>query len=375
MFLKNLRLSRFRNYADLCVELDPRFNVFVGRNAQGKTSLIEAVYYFAFLKSFRAADKGDLIQDGAAQATLQTTLIKDDLDYALDVHLEARKRRVTVNGKSPQNRLEYDNLLAVILFEPSDVYLFRSSPSHRRKYMGRSLFTKDPRTLKDQTDYDKILMHKNRLLKDPFPAVDELRLWNDQLAMVGARIVASRMAWMRAVNGHLSDFYGRFAGDGKPVELRYLSKLGLSHQELEGLSLADIQKTFEEGIARRAFDERRRGESLVGPHRDDWTFLLGGQDVAARGSQGENRTAVMALKSAEGKVVEDERGHKAIFLLDDVASELDESRIKALMETLGEWASQVFVTSTDTVDFRPFLGHESRAFVVENGGVRVLADT
>ncbi len=370
MYLKNIRLSHFRNYRELFLELDPHFNVFVGRNAQGKTSLIEAVYYFAFLKSFRSTDKTDILTEGFSEARLQTLLMKHDLDYALDIQLEAKKRRVLINGKSPQLRFEYDDLLAVILFEPSDVYLFRQSPSHRRRYLGRSLFTMNPASLKDQTDYDKILMNKNRLLKDPYRASDELSLWNDELCRVGAKIIKNRLSWIDAIEKYLSDFYHSFSGDQKSVNLTYISSV--SKESLKTMSLEDIGLLMSEKIQSRMFEEKRRCESLVGPHRDDWNFILDGQDVSSRGSQGENRTAVMALKASEGKVVEARRGTKPIFLLDDVASELDEGRISSLMKTLGQWASQVFVTSTDTVDFRPFLEQKSRSFVVEDGSVRVL---
>lgn len=378
MFLQSLILRNFRNYKDECLNFHPRFNLIVGRNAQGKTNLLEAIYYIGYLTSFRTSTRRDLILENENAASVGSTLRSGEVDHDIRIHVEQNKRSVKLNGKQPSLYRDYYGLVPILLFEPRDVYLFRESPSIRRRFINRALFVDNPADLKLIRDYDQVVSQKNKLLKEDTPARmgELLAVWNERLLQLGARLMWRRLEWISNINPSLAEKYREFSQRDDNLEIVYRSTaLRGSENDLIHLSEAEIAEQLGEVLVLKQDEERRRREALVGPHRDDWVTLLNGKPLGLFGSQGENRTAVIALRAAELCFVEKRRGHSPLFLLDDVASELDSVRIGSLLHSLCQNNGQVFLTTTEPAKISASLGALGASFLVEDGRVRMLGSS
>lgn len=370
MPLSRLALRNFRNFENLNLDFHPEFNFIYGQNAQGKTNLIEAIAYLSALKSFRTTEKTELISRGADFAKVDATFIKDDLRWDISLTLTPGERQVLVNGKKPEMRKEYFNLIPLILFEPRHIYVFRNSPSERRQYLNRALFLQDPGFLQTLNAYEKIVLQKNRLLKDR-AAPNEIEVWNTRLADVGARIMFLRRNWFDDIKTELAKEYRAISGSGESLQLTYQPSQNLL-QEMDAtlfLNEQDIRTALEQKLTEHLSDEMERREAFVGPHRDDWMAALDGRHIGSFGSQGENRSAVIALKLAQLKLYSSHHGKTPLFLLDDVASELDEKRCHYLFSYLRDEAAQVFLTTTENELVHDEFAKRSAAFLIENGRV------
>lgn len=369
MTLNTLHLFNFRNFEQLELKVHPHFNLIIGKNAQGKTNLLESIYYISFLNSFRTTDRKELIGPGGSEAAIHARFQTDDVDDAVSIHLTAASKSVKLNDKKPKSFADYFGRLPILLFEPRDVYLFRDSPSQRRKYLGRALFLDDVGMAKLQRDYDEVIAQKNRLLKsEGFIDKSQVAIWNQQLIQWGSEIIYRRLQWIDRVNQIISAEYQNISGGSPEVKLNYVSKVNLedtSHKSSisEQLSLALEQK---------APEEFRRGESLVGPHRDDFEATIDGKPVESQASQGENRSLIIALKAVQIVSFSEKHGYPPVFLLDDVASELDSRRTESLFHYLARFRSQAFLTATDVTEALGSLQKDGMTFMIDNGKVRVV---
>lgn len=369
MALTRLSLKNFRNFGAIEITPHPEFNFIFGRNAQGKTNLIEAIYYLSALKSFRTSDKLELMARGAEFAAMGARYGKDGLDWEVSVALTPQERRVLVNGKKPASRKEFHELMPLILFEPRDIYLFRDSPSGRRQFLNRALFLQDAGFLSLVTDYEKIISQKNRLLKER-PDFEQISIWNERLADLGAHIIAQRAKWFHDIRSELSEEYRAISGSEEDLRLLYRPSQdvlsGIAADEAS-ISEDDVRATLKSRLDARFRDEIERREAFVGPHRDDFAAELSGRDVGSYGSQGENRSAVIALKLAQLKLFSREFGKTPLFLLDDVASELDATRCRYLFRYLRDEQAQVFLTTTENDLIGDEFSGRSTVFRMEQG--------
>ncbi|MBF0106280.1 MAG: DNA replication/repair protein RecF [Deltaproteobacteria bacterium] len=348
MYLKTLLLKQFRNFQKQSFDFNPAFNFIFGRNAQGKTNIIEAVYYLSALKSFRTTNREDLILKGADFMALKAVLEKDGMQWDLSVNLTPVERTVLLNNKKPQTRKEYHELIPLILFEPRHIYLFRDAPSLRRQYLNRAVFLQEAGFSSVLRDYEKALMQKNKILKEG-RNLSLLEIWNDQLAGIGAKIVHARLQWLAHIHRYLSQEYEALSHAGDELRLVYHPSQNLLDGAAgrESTEIDDIKKILLDKIALLKKQEIERRESIVGPHRDDFSACLGERDVGQFASQGENRSVLIALKLAQLKMYTAQYFKSPLFLLDDVASELDNERCHYLFSYLNKEATQVFLTTTE----------------------------
>ena len=372
MALQNLKLKHFRNFTELDIALHPHFNFIFGKNAQGKTNLIEALFYLSELKSFRAASKDELIQNQKGFSKIETSLQKDHLDWKISITLTPKERQVLVNGKRPQKNRDYFGLIPVILFEPRHIYLFRDTPSLRRKYLDRALFLMDPTSLDLVQDYKQVISQKNKILKEGVGYTLIEDVWNEKLSELGGQIIFKRLKWFDDIKAFLIKEYQALSGTKENFSLVYHSKI-FSPLECNHLDQNSIQEELNKVLKDRFQEEIRRRESLVGPHRDDFCGFLNERDLSQFASQGENRSAVIALKLAQLKMFENKFEKTPIFLLDDVASELDENRTSYLFSYLRDEAAQVFLTTTENDLIHKEYQRRCHIFLVEEGTVSVLA--
>lgn len=359
MHLKNIRLQNFRNFASQSIQFHPKFNLIVGKNAQGKTNLLESIYFLSHLKSFRPSHRDDLIQTPNPFSLIWAEVQKEAVTHEIKIQIEAHSRRVLLNGKTPHLYEDYYGFLPCLLFEPREVYLFRDSPSERRRTIARALFLEDPASLKTHREYENVVLQKNRLLKDGRSLHSQLPIWNEKQAQLGAEILYKRFEWIRKINQILGLEYQRISKNNQMLVLQYQSKWFEAS--------CDIPKRFMEVLDQKKEEEIARRESLVGPHRDDWNATIDDKWVGVLGSQGENRSAIIALKSAQIRLFEETHGVSPIFLLDDVASELDQSRTEALFDYLKLAHGQVFLTTTEPSVKSSF--QEGETYFVEEGKI------
>lgn len=369
MHLKTLKINDFRNLKALTLPFHPQFNFIYGKNGQGKTNIMEAIYYLSALKSFRTSERTDLIGRHQDFAKIDAVFEKDDLSWDISIVLTPENRQVLLNGKKPAARKTYHELIPLILFEPRHIYLFRDSPTGRRHYLNRATFLQDTSYLQDLLDYEKVISQKNRLLKE---RRDDgmLTVYDEQIATLGARLILARLHWFKAINSVLAVEYKAISHTNEALQLIYRPCQNLISSD--SVLLADLQNLLLEKIAEKKNDEMERRESLVGPHRDDFVALLNDRDLGDFGSQGENRSAIIALKLSQLKVFAQKYAKTPLFLLDDVASELDESRCNYLFSYLRDESTQVFITTTEHrvggVDFKD----RAKSFWVECGRVNSL---
>lgn len=346
-------------------------NAVFGPNGRGKTNFIEAIYYLSHFKSWRVSTKRDLIAWTYDEAGLNAVFESRGQSHDLRIRLFPHKRVISLDDKPLRSWESYEASLVAILFCPEDTYLFRSPPQARRAALDRMLFHRDKRYAGILARYDKALRQKNALLRDERGERGTLSVWNEQLVTYGSEIAFRRARYLNDILPLVGRAYEAFAQGGKArthVELqsRVLGRISGwvsgSAGDAEGETLEGVQTAFRVQLEAKARAEALAGVALVGPHRDDWWPLLDGQNAATTASQGEHRSLVIALKLAEIELLKKEREEAPLFLLDDVASELDARRRAFLMERLAATGCQTFITSTESAPFLPVLPRDSRVF-------------
>lgn len=344
MRVKLLELANFRNYAALRFEPAGGVCIFLGPNAQGKSNLLEALSLLSTGKSFRAAREADLVRSGAplARVAARVATKAGDVNAACIITRvgEGARKRFIRNGRSVAYSQFLGGIVAVT-FMPFDLQLVSGPPSLRRRFLNAALSQCDRQYYRRHAAYLQILMQKNALLKAPSIERGLLATYNDQLATIGAAIIAARAAYVRKLAAEAAAVQARWVGA--------VPELGLSYQPSPAVAAETpdaIAAAYRDGLQSAMTAELARRMALVGPHRDDLVFSLGGTPLARFGSQGQQRTAVLALKAAEYALLAQAAGEPPLLLLDDVLSELDEERRSAFLSSIRE-LEQAFITATD----------------------------
>jgi len=374
MHLRTLTLKNFRNFISQKFQFNPEFNFIFGKNAQGKTNIMEAIFYLSELKSFRTSNRHDLITNEADFTKIEASFEKQELNWDILITLSSTERKVLLNNKKPQSRQEYYELIPLILFEPRHIYLFRDSPAQRRQYLNRALYVQDVGFLRLMRDYDKVVSQKNRVLKDSFD-LSLLDVWNEKLIELGSQIIFLRLKWFHEIKEYLAVEYKALSQGPERFHLGYKPARDLLTDYANPAQLLpqELKEILGAKVADKRNDEINRRETLVGPHRDDFHAFLDDRHLGQYGSQGENRSAVIALKLAQLKMYAHKFQRTPLFLLDDVASELDEDRCQYLFSYLQNESTQVFLTTTENnVRGANFKGHAT-SFLVERGQVSVIS--
>lgn len=344
MLIKNIKLQNFRNYPELDLDITSQMVVLSGPNAVGKTNLLESVYFGSVFKSFRD-DAEFIFLKGATAAKIQILAEKLGEDVTLEIHLEKRDKiyaNFKINGVK-QKRKDAQHFLRVVIFEPSDVDMFSQQPEIRRKYLNMVLSQKDLTYLDNIGNYKKVLSQKNKLLQDMKAgrATGEgLSSWNEQLIELGAQIINERKSFIKFLNQNIAEVYTAISGFHRAVEVEY--------ETIAGANLSDIKENLKIEMDKYAEKERIIANSIVGPHRDDFYLKSEGLYLSPFSSRGELRSQVLSLKILELEYLTIE-GDTPILLLDDVLSELDESRRTYLLKFL-QGKFQTFITTTHPLE-------------------------
>jgi DNA replication and repair protein RecF len=401
MHLAHLSLTNFRNYVRCDLDFSLPITVVLGANAQGKTNLLEAVYYLATSQSPRTSSDRELINWLANEgdppfARLEGRIEGSDALREVSIVLlnanERLQKEIRVNGVK-RRTLDLVGQLKVVLFMPEDIDLIAGSPEARRRYLDSAISQIDRRYARYLHEYDRVLVQRNSLLRQlrERPGDQEqLEFWDERLTDQGSQIVATRVASVAHLHELLQDVHPRLTGGAERLHLLYRSSLPL--QGANGLlayrqlpldaaqppqeaaesdrpSQAGIRAVFQQQLQERQGEEIERGMTLTGPHRDDLRFLVGGVDMCVYGSRGQQRTIAISLKLAELELIRSETGAEPILLLDDVMSELDEERRQYLMDAV-HGDQQAIITTTDLNSFAPRFVKQAAVWTIYDGRVQ-----
>ena len=408
MIVSELLLRNFRNVSECKFVPDPKLNFLLGENGQGKTSFLEALGFLATLRSFRGSKPDEVLKWNEATSEIRCKLQpvtpeeqagwETDLKVVFDksgdksggVIAGARPKVAKVafiNGKPFKSSTSYLSQrfgsfelgFHAVVFNPSDHDLVRGDPSTRRNYLDRVIAAENVHFLKTVSKYQRILTQRNAVLKQEEQAGsrDLLAGFTDQLVTLGAQLAFTRLEWILKLAERLNEMVHQIAPRQPSLRFVYLSNwapqidnLSLNNSDLGPVnftghgqqpSLELLEQSFRKRLSQLEAAEWRSGHSLVGPHRDDWAFYLGEQALRGHGSQGEVRSALLALKLCEIDLFRIETGHRPLFLLDDFSSELDRERRTFLLGYLSESDLQVFVTTTEDSSLH------GKKFKVSNG--------
>jgi DNA replication and repair protein RecF len=332
--ITSLHLQQFRSYDDFAVELSPNVNIIVGPNASGKTNLLEAVLLVTGSSSFRAS-VADVIQHTKQWARVEAMMTDISRSVSIERSGDTCKRRYVINEVQRQ-RLRFEDSLPVVLFEPENMRLLTGSPDLRRDFLDDILSITDPQFASTKKHYIRALVQRNNLLKQHKNNIqDQVFVWNIRLSELAGYIAQARHGLITLFNTAISETYSTIATKKHIVQLHYISPLQIDNYESQLLQM--LEKHLPQDI--------ERGFTAYGPHREDFTVEL--RNVAAKvsASRGETRTLVLSLKLLEVSLLNDTRNTKPLVLLDDVFSELDGARRKALTTYLTN--HQTIITTTD----------------------------
>lgn len=362
MIVRSLELSDYRNYESVKVEFDPGTNVIFGDNAQGKTNLLEAVYECAVARSHRGSKDREVIRFGREEGHIRLTAEIRERPVRIDLHLRKNKPKgAAVDGVPIRRVSELFGVLHVVFFSPEDLKIVKSSPQERRRFIDEELCQLDRIYTSDLISYNKALLQRNDLLKFPkenkeFSAL--LDVWDEQLVRYGCAVMRAREGFIRDLNVLAADVHRDLTGGREVLSLAYTPSVSPENMEEKLFLGRDL--------------DIRLGSSQLGPHRDDMECFINGIDVRKFGSQGQQRTAALALKLAEIELVRQKTGDTPVLLLDDVLSELDSDRQERLLASLS--GVQTLLSCTGLDDFIGRAADVKRKYRVEENKVEEITN-
>ena len=367
MIVKALELERFRNYVRFQTEFHPRVNLIYGDNAQGKTNLLEAIVYLSCGKSPRARTDREMIAFDAPAAVLEAGISARDREFRTRVELyRDRRRKMWVNQVPAKNSAALSQVYHTVFFCPDDLYLIREGAAARRRFMDTALCQLRPRYAAALAEYHRLYDHKTRILRDSEERPDLLELlpdFNERMVRFGAVLVHYRRQFAEALNRYAARHHRECSGGRERLEITYQTVSSVTDPAAEVEVLTEQLRAHMES---HQGAERASRMCLSGPHKDDLVITIDGREAKSYSSQGQTRTAALALKLAEAALLAEALGEKPVILLDDVMSELDASRQDYLLNKIQGW--QVFITCCDPNSISGL--SQGRTFYVENGEIR-----
>ncbi len=335
MYIKEIELNNFRNYKEQKVSFSRGVNIFIGKNAQGKTNLLEGIYLNAFGKSFKNVKDKELIKFGEEYCRIKAVSESEEGENTTEIVIKNDGRKgIKKDGVKISKTSELLDRIFIIIFSPEDLRIVKDEPEKRRRFINRELCQIRAGYLSDLNDYGRILKQRNIYLKEKQIDTDLLDIWDRQLAACGTRIVRKRSQFVERIDEISRKIHSGITEGTEHLELKYEASIAPAE---------NLEEVFYETLVGTREDATSRG-----PHRDDIRISADGIDLRRFGSQGQQRTAALSLKLSEIKIIEEEKGEKPILLLDDVLSELDNDRQLMLIQSLGE--NQMFITTTEIME-------------------------
>ena len=362
MYIKSLELENFRNYENLQIEFDPKTTILYGDNAQGKTNILEAVYYLAITKSYKGCKDKDVVMFNKEEAHLRAFLRKEDMDRRIDMHIRKNKSKgIALDLEKVKKAADILGLMNVVLFSPEDLDLVKGGPGERRHFADAELCQLDKFYIYNLTNYNKLINQRNTLLKDLSfnPSLQgTIEIWDKQLISYGSKIIERRQQFTVQLNELIRDIHKKLSGGAEEIEIIYDPNTTIEE--------------YEDKLNNAVSRDLKSKITSVGPHRDDFIFMVNGIDIRYFGSQGQQRCAALSLKLAEIELVKKITKDIPILLLDDVLSELDSNRQNYLLNTIGD--VQTIITCTGLDEFVNNRFEVNKVYKVTKGTIEEMSN-
>lgn len=366
MILKELKIANFRNYKSLNIKLSDRINIIYGNNAQGKTNILESIYVLGITKSHRSFIDDDLIMNGESASKISGNIEKNGINSLFEINLNKTKKKYKIDNDDIKKTSDYISNINIIIFYPEDLEIIKGSPGIRRKFLNLELSQLYNNYYRVLSDYNKLLKIRNDYLKKMQKniKVDEnyFAIITEYLIDKAVFIYRARNKFINKLNSYASNIF---------FEIMHLEGFNLKYKT--NLDLKDYSETEIKEQLKAKFEsdkqlEIRLGSTLHGPHRDDFDFYLGENNLKCYGSQGQQRLAVISIKLAEIEIFKNYSKTSPILLLDDVFSELDDEKKNNLLKYIND-DIQTIITTTDLENIDDSIIKSSKLFKIEAGKV------
>ena len=358
MYIKNIMLANYRNYENLSLELSKNVNVFIGDNAQGKTNVLEAIYYCAFAKSHRTSKDRELINWKNDKAYISLLVGKDRLDKRIDINiLRDGKKAIKVNSIKVAKIGELFGTFNVVMFSPEDLKVIKEAPNLRRKLLDMELSQINKKYYFNLVQYNKILNERNILLKSKNFSEDVLEVYDLQLVDYADYIISKRLEYIDKINYYGQKIHEEITAGKENIKFKYSCNVDLN----------DYKKNYLKKLQDNIKRDHEKGLTSVGPHRDDFNVFLNDIDAKTFGSQGQQRTAILTMKFSSLKIIKEITGEYPVLLLDDVLSELDVNRKRYILSTIH--GIQTVITCTGIEVLSEYLDDHAKIFNVSIGRI------
>ncbi|MBJ7541742.1 DNA replication/repair protein RecF [Streptococcus sp. SL1232] len=361
MWIQKIALKNYRNYLTNELEFSPGLNVFIGKNAQGKTNFLEAIYFLSLTRSHRTRTDKELIHFQEKELRVSGILQRSSGTVPLEINLSSKGRVTKVNHLKQAKLSDYVGVMTVVLFAPEDLQLIKGAPSLRRKFIDIDLGQIKPVYLSDLSNYNHVLKQRNTYLKTAEKVdVNFLAVLDEQLADFGSRVMEHRLDFISNLEKEADRYHYAISNKLEHLKIHYLSSIPFQDK-------AEIKKQFLKALEKNRKRDIFKKNTGAGPHRDDLEFFI--NDMSAHfGSQGQHRSLILSLKMAEIELIKNVTGDYPILLLDDVMSELDNYRQTELLKMIIAKNVQTFITTT-SLEHLSQLPEELKIFTVNQGNI------
>jgi len=361
--INKLRLINFRNYSKLDIDFNDHLNIIIGNNAQGKTNILEAIYFLSITKPFLSNNDSICINNGQLFFKIFGDIITNNGKKKLSILVNENGKKLTINDNEIKKHALYIGNLKVILFNPDNIRLIKDAPGNRRRFLNIEISQLDNKYINILNEYNIVLKQRNEYLKVIKSGKKNevyFDIINEKLVMLAVSIYEYRIKFTEMINKYITNIFKNISGYDDLV-LKYIPNVEVS-------DMSNIGKNIRDKMASTYDREVLYGNSLVGPHRDDFSFKLGENDLVLYGSQGQLKMAILALKLAEVNVFKDICNEYPVLLLDDLFSELDVNKRNKVINYLNR-DIQTIVTTTDLENIEDNLVKDSYVYKIENGNV------
>ncbi len=378
MFLNKLKLNNFRNYESCEVAFPGNKILLVGKNAQGKTNLLEAMHYLATLSSFRAGNDSELIKWGEEYCLIEADVSKYGVDIELKILINPPKQKVLkINGLKKSSFSAFLGNLLIVNFSVSDLLLLRGSPSDRRRWLDDAISQVYPAYKERLNKYNRVKTQRNNLLKDFKGNINLssnqeklLQVLDEQLSVAGSNIVHLRSKYLKEIQQKAYEKHKNISLSDEELKIIYQSATTGDFRAAEDAipKPEELLERFQEMFKQKQIEEIARGQTVIGPHRDDVGFMINGKNAVSFASQGQQRTVVLALKLSEIDLIEEIVRESPVLLLDDVLAELDDQRQEFLLKSIKE-TTQTIITTTSISAFSDEYLRDKKIYKIDSGSV------
>lgn len=360
MYIKYLNLLNFRNYDELSIELNKNINIIIGDNAQGKTNILESIYYCSIGKSHRTNKDKELIQWNKEQAYIRAYVSKERIDKKIEIKLlKEGKKAININTIKINKISELMGNLNVVMFSPEDLKIIKDSPSFRRKFLDIELCKINSNYYYNLVQYNKVLEERNALIKRYYDSNSKIiDVYDEQLSNYGSYIIKCREDYIDKLNQKGKIIHNDITSNTENINFKYITSIKNTKdakEEIKNLLLKNRKNDFERRI------------TSIGPHRDDIYIDINGIDVRCYGSQGQQRTSILTIKFASVEIIKELIGEYPVLLLDDVLSELDEKRQKYILSSIIN--IQTVITGTGIQNIMKYISGNTKVFNIVSGKI------